>query len=55
MKEPSEHQGERRRKGGSAPGAGAESPLQPMERTTLEQIPTLQPVEDPMLAQVNVS
>lgn len=48
----SNYQGERRR--GGAPGAGAEIPLQPTDRTTEEQISTLQPLEDPMTKQGNV-
>jgi len=52
---------------GGAPGVGAEIPLQPMEKTTVRQaVPMqpmdvhrgtdthLQPVENPMLEQVNV-
>jgi len=53
VKQPCEHQGERRRKRGSAPRAGADIPLQAIERTALEQTLSLQPKEDPMLAQVN--
>lgn len=33
---------------------GADISPQPMERATVEQTPTLQPVEDPMLEQVSI-
>ena len=41
--------------GGGAPGTVAETPLQPMERTTVEQIFTLQLVKEPTLGQVEIS
>ena len=34
--------------GGGATGAGAEIPLQPMEKTMVRQAEPLQPMEDPM-------
>lgn len=34
-------------KGGGAPGARTQIPVQPMEETTVEQVSTLRPVEDP--------
>jgi len=37
----------------SAPGARAEVPLQPVEKTVVRQAVPLQPVEDPMLDQVD--
>lgn len=41
--------------GGGAPGAPADIPLQPREETPLEQTPTLQPMEDPMPKQADIS
>jgi len=41
--------------GGGAPGIVAEIPLPPKEGTTVEQTSTLQPVEDPILEQVDMS
>ena len=40
--------------GGGVPGAGAEVPLQPVGKTMVVQISTLQPMEDPMLEQMDV-
>lgn len=46
---------QQRRKGGSAPSTGAETPLLPVERATPEQIFPLKPVEDSTLEQVDIS
>lgn len=43
-----------RRGGEGAPGARAEIPPQPVERTVVEQTSTLQPVEDPMMEQAEM-
>ena len=40
--------------GGGAPGAGAEIPLQPVVKTMVMQVAAMQPMEDPMLEQVDV-
>ena len=42
-------------RGGDAPGAKAEIPLQPMEKTMVRQAVPLQPMEDPTLEQVDMS
>lgn len=47
-KHPCRHQGQRRR-GEGAVGIGAEVPLQPLERIMVNQIASLQPIEDPTL------
>ena len=39
--------------GGGAPGTGAEIPLQPVGKTMVRQAVPLQPMEDPMLEQVD--
>ena len=43
--QPCRHQGQCRRRGGGAPGAGAEIPLQPLEKTMVRQAVLLQPME----------
>ena len=53
-KQPCEPQGQRRRRGGGAPGAGAEGPRQPVEETMLEQIFTMHSAEDTTLEQVDM-
>jgi len=52
--QPCSHRGQRRRRGGGAPGAGAEIPLKPLERTTPEQTSTPQPVEDHTVERVDM-
>ena len=52
-KQPCEHR-RRRRRGRRCAQPAAEIPLQPVERITLEQISTLQPVEDPAPEQVDI-
>lgn len=49
MRETTLHTPSEEGRGRGAPGAATELLLQPTERTTLEQIATLQPIEDLML------
>jgi len=54
-KQQREHQGQRTKGRGGGPAARTLISLQHVERTTLEQIPTLQPIENPMPEQVDIS